>query len=521
MYKLPDYLWPPQARGIRETMDLLAQDKSVCLYGPTGSGKTTMATELFKWIASMGGTGAFYLNRKLLIPQTAARFRQAGLHFGIRAADYEDCYDYYAPFQICSADTERARVFKKQVWPFRPAWLTIVDEAHIQKSRIMAEILKRMRDEGGKVVLLTATPIGLSRWVDELVVSGTMQEYRECKAIVPAKCFSLKQPDMSKVERNLTGEFVMDGEKKRIYTQTIVDDVLVSWRKHNPDARPSLLYAPDVAGSVWFADQFQRQGVNWAHVDATDCVVDGLRARLTRPMWAEILERFKANDIKGISSKFKLREGLDVPEAYFACLATPIGSLASYLQTIGRILRYSAATPDSVIVCDHGGNYLRHDSPNAQRPWRAWWDLPEHVVSKWHDSRIREKKEKEPIRCPKCGMERRGGIQCLNPACKFIHAKSMREVIMADGTIELKEGNLINPKYYSLRSDTEKKWTDLYFSWKRSKKCKGKSFNQLAGWFAHKNHYHPPRNLPWMPIVDSDWARPIGDVAANQLQGAA
>ncbi len=86
MFTLPDYLWLPQRRGLTKAIQMLEAGKSFCLYGPTGSGKTEMATHLFRWCDYKDLKGKFYLNRKLLIPQALTRFRSAGLHVGVRAA---------------------------------------------------------------------------------------------------------------------------------------------------------------------------------------------------------------------------------------------------------------------------------------------------------------------------------------------------------------------------------------------------------------------------------------------------
>jgi DNA repair protein RadD len=513
VFTLPNHLWTPQSRGVAETMFLLGQGKGVCLYSPTGGGKTEQAIQLLKWAEYLGMGGCFYVNRKLLVGQTAARFAAAGLDFGIRAADYEDQYSLNAPFQICSADTERSRVIERKIWPLHPSGIVIVDEAHIQKSDTMRWLLMEHRERGAMVVLLTATPIGLSKWADELVISGRLQEYRDCKALVPAVVKTIEQPDLSKVKRSATGEYILDGQKRKIYTQSIVGNVIDRWKRYNPDARPTMLYAPGKPESVWITEQFTKAGVNWCHVDATDAVVDGERYTLNRTIWDDILARYKAGDIKGLSSRFKLREGIDVPATYHCILATPIGSLASYLQTVGRVLRYSTETPDHVIVTDHGGNYLRHGSPNHDRDWKSWWSLPEHAVSEMQVNNIRDGKTPEPIRCPQCEGERSGGRKC--PHCGYEHEKSKRHVLMEDGRMVERDGHLIPPRRVLRKPDTSDLWDKMYWGF-RKKKVR-KSFAQMYGFFAHEYGYSPPRDLPNMPKNQADWFRHVYTVPNQDL----
>jgi len=471
------------------------------------------------WAMSMKLKTIFYLNRTLLLDQTMRRAFEMGLPIGVRAAGYDDYYDWSAPIQIASTDTEFARVHTRKIWERFKAALVIVDELHLQKRAKMQAIIDGHKLDGAVVVGMTATPIDVGHMADELVVSGTLQEYRDCKALVPAIVKGIEHPDLSKVKRNATGEFVLDGQRRRIYTQSIIANVIDRWKKYNPDARPTLAYWPGVAESVWGTQQFVDAGVSWAHIDATDAVVDGGRTKLTRSVWRDLTERFKAGDIKGISSRFKAREGLDFPFAYHAIFATPIGSLASYLQTVGRVLRYSEETPDMALVTDHGGAYLYHGSPNHDRDWRAWWGLPESVVSKSHTNSIKERKEREPIRCPQCEGERLRGSKC--PFCGFEHEKSVRKVVFEDGSFKTYEReHFIKPRNRQSRHNTAKLWSGLIHGHLRKVargKSEGTTFAQMEAWFYRENHYYPPRDIPMMPKNEWDWHRKIHMVGVEGL----
>jgi superfamily II DNA or RNA helicase len=323
---------------------------------------------------------------------------------------------------------------------------------------------------------------------------------------------SIEQPDLNKIKRNKTGEYMLNGKKRRIYTQSIVGNVIDRWKKYNPDARPTSLYAPGVAESRWLTEKFNEVGIPWAHVDATDCVMDGKQTKLSRERWDELFERWKDGNIKGLSSRFKLREGIDLPELYYCILATPIGSLCSYLQTVGRVLRYSEATPDAVIVQDHGGNYWRHGSPNHDRPWDEWWNLSEHAVSSQFQDTVQQRLRPEPIRCPQCEMERAGGSKC--PGCGFEHRKSSRVVIQESGHMREMEGELIKPRVTRQFNDTQDKWTRMYWGFRKNT---DRTFNQMEAWFFHEHHYYPPRALNYMPTNPSDWYRKVSDVSKDQL----
>jgi DNA repair protein RadD len=525
-FTLATHLWPPQRRGLEQTITMLDDGKDLCLYGPTGSGKTVQASELARWATYQGMGTCFYVNRKLLVSQTLDRFRAAGLDVAVRAAEYEDQYDPHAKVQICSADTERARVMgDKAVWNFHDAGLVIVDESHIQKADTMQKIVAAHRAKGARIVLLTATPIGISHMVNDLVISGTMQEYRDCKALVLATVRSIEQPDMSKVKRNETGEFILDGQKKKIYTQSIIANVLDRWKRYNPDARPTMAYWPGKPESAWGTKQFTDIGVPFCHVDAVDAVLPewkvlagvrtlvARRTKLTRTLWQEILDKYRAGEITGLSSRFKLREGIDVPFTYHVILATPIGSMASFVQTVGRVLRYSPETPDGVIITDHGGNYWRHGSPNADRPWREWWTMSEGHISQMKERGIKEHGEKEPIRCPQCEGERLGGSKC--PHCGFEHPKSQRHVRYEDGTMKVVDGPLIKPTRTQLRDTTADDWARMF--WGFRKKKVGQTFAQMEAYFTHTHGYHPRRDVPFMPKNKETWVQVVHKVDFKDL----
>lgn len=512
-YELPAHLWPPQRRGLLETIRLIEQGQDVCLYAPTGGGKTEVAKQLAGYALDRQQRLGFMVNRRLLIPQTVEKFRADRLPVAIRAADYEDEFDSTAPVQVCSADTERSRVYDRKIWEPLDVDIMVVDEAHLQRTGTMRRLIDDHHAHGGKVVLLTATPIGLSDWADTLVVSGSLSEYRDCGALVPAVFRSIEQPDLKKVKRNKTGEFVIDGKLRMIYTQTIIGHVIERWVKYADDGI-TFAYWPGVPESVWGTEQFRKAGIEWAHVDATDAVVEGQRAKLTRGLWQEIQERLKDRSIKGISSRFKLREGVDLPEMSCCILATPIGSLASYIQTVGRVLRYSTATPDKVLVIDHGGNYLRHGSPNHDRAWQDWWTMPENAVSTIHMERIRNNQAPEPIRCPQCEGERIGGFRC--PHCGFEHQKSRRHVVMESGKMVVRDGDVVKRKLVRKKPDTAEKWRRLVLSCHRYKKKR--TFLQLEAWFNHEYHYYPPRDIPLMPKRPEDFCRSVATIPISHLR---
>ena len=513
---LPDFLWAPQRRAISQVISDLDSCDSICVQSPTGSGKSTMAAMIMRWAESKNLRTIFYVNRRLLIPQIAKTLRVYGIRAGIRAADYDYEFDSSLSHQVASVQTDYARCIDSDRWePYR-ADLMIVDEAHIQKGKMLDSLRKYAK----QVVGFSATPVNLKGMFDHLVVAGTLEEFRSCKALVPCVVKGIEGPDMRKVKRNAVGEYLMDGTMRKRYTQTIVGSVYENWRRFNPDARPTLLYAPGVSDSIYLTREFRKKGVNWAHIDGTDMIVDGRRVPRSHQVWSEVQSRFKGGDIKGISSRFVLREAVDLPYAYHAILATPVGSVASYVQIVGRILRYSPETPDQVLVTDHGGNYITHGSPNAERPWARWFSMSEYRASIERDEQIKSRKKSEPIRCPYCFTERSKGSRCPDPpyGCGAESPRSQRVVIQANGDLVTVDcGNAVKKHREVRRPDTAKLWERLF--WGYRKKGVDKSFRQLRAYFHYLHGYRPPENLPYMPKTAEGWYMKPKDIPMDQLYG--
>ena len=523
MFELDDGLWGPQRRTLNTVMYELNEGVDwLGLYSPTGSGKTRMAMELFRWMESEGLGGVFYVNRKLLIPQARDAMITAGLSVGVRAAEYDDLFDEDADFQVASAPTEQKRVYQTGKWQLHqigPGGLVVVDEAHLQKSKVMKNLLYWYRNQGARVVMLTATPINMGGWMEKLIVSGTLAEWRQAGALVPVEPVTVSQPDMRKVKRNAqTGEFTMTAQKKKAFVQHIVGDVVQSYEKLNAEVNgaAAFMYSPDVDSSRWLVRQFNERGHRFIHIDATSCVIDGENYQLSRGLWKEIMGQVKDGTCKGLSSRFKLREGVDIPSASHCIFATPIGSLASYLQSIGRVMRASPSTGKTkAILQDHGGVYHSQGSPNMDRPWDDLWRMKENAASRLHMDKMREKEVKEPIRCPDCGAERNSGRVCWK--CGYESPVGERVVMQEDGTIEKIRGEIIKKPTRQKKADTERLWTQLYYGYKNKKVPQ--SFLQMEAFFYREHGYKPTRDLPFMPRQTILWYEQVHSVPMDQLTG--
>lgn len=487
-------MWPHQQRGIDEYYACRDQFDHVCITSPTGGGKSRMIQEI---IARSRST-TLYTNRKILTGQMIRGFEEQGLYFGVRAAEFKEYFRPNAPVQISSMQTEESRVYKLKRWNLTSPETVIVDEGHMQQGDSVERILADHKAAGAKVVEFTATPVRLSHRCQKLIVAGTNSELRDCGAHVLCHTYEPGTLDFRKLKPTATGEFTEGDVVKKVWTPSIFGHVLTHYHRLNPDRLPCICRCPSVATAVWMAEQFQASDVSAASLDGEEIVINGERIRSDQAAREDLMRRFDSGEINVITFRDVLREAWDFPKLFHLILASPIGSLATYLQVVGRLLRAHPSL-DRVILQDHGGNFLRHGSPNSNRDWHDLWQIPPAIIAGERIEQIREKKTEEPIVCPQCFASRLAGPRCHH--CGYQSPKKSRQIIQHDGTLKLVEGDVFKPHRIKVKPDTAKVWESYYFRARRA----GMSFRQARALFFLEQHYYPPTDLPMMPVASRDW----------------
>lgn len=504
--------WAHQISGVADVKESIANGvMRVCLTSPTGGGKSVMICDLIDFCIENDWPAILYTNRRLLTEQLMRTLSSRGISYGVRAAGFGAEMDRDAPIQISSIQTEDARVWKSQKWMAHKAKMAIFDEAHLQKGATHVRQMELHLRGGAAIVGVTATPVALSGLYDNLVVAGVNSDLRKCGALVPCHVVAPNEMDTRRlVRREKTGEFSIGEIRKQIWSQAIVGSVIEHWKGCNPDARPAILFAPGVDEAIECAQAYEKIGVPAASIDGNKVYFRGEYFDSDRQARDDCIAMLRDGRIKVLCNRFVMREGIDIPELYHGILATPFGSVQSYVQTVGRILRYHPTTPD-VILQDHGGNWWRHGSPNADRDWSGVWGLSDYQIVNQRLDKLRNKEEPEPIRCPKCATIRRSGAVCH--ICGHCHRDSKRTLIQRDGRLINVTGDILKEKKIKVCPENEKLWKAIYYRMLRS----GKTFKQAEGLFFHENRYWPPRDLPLMPTNPLDWSRRIKDVPRESL----
>lgn len=505
----------PQVTGVTALLSALDSGaKRIVFVSPTGTGKTLMAGYCINDRMNKDQRVDLRTYRRLLLNQLSGEMDKFGIPHGVQAAGMERHADETQLVQLVMTQTELSRIKRKRISTTSNPQVVLIDEAHNQLGGASGDEIERLVNAGTQVVFVTATPVGDFRSDDVLIEAGKNSEFRKLGLLLPCKVFAPDEPAKAlQLKPTKTGEFREGDVVKAIMSPTIFGRVLEWYQRLNPERLPAILFGPGVKESVWFAEQFHAAGIRAAHIDGDKVWIDGETHTKTQSLVDEIKRESENGTIPVVCNRFVLREGLDWPHLYHAILATCFGSLTAYLQSIGRLLR---AYPgyDSVIMQDHGGNFHRPSlgSPNADRIWTLGWDAARYAQE--HRQRLEQKKDSEPIVCPKCGAVRMKGPTCVS--CGHTSDIKGRMVVQTDGSLRFVTGDIYNAPVVVKRDNTEKLWESLYWAAKNSKRS-NLTFGQLYGIFIKDHHYYPPKTLPCMPRESVDWHSRVKDLKWDGL----
>lgn len=501
--------WPNQRRAFDGAIDAMARGvKRLCITSPTGSGKTLTMTDLIEWAVQNRKPVALYTQRRMLYDQTCRVLDKAGIRYGKRASGHSP--NLIQDVQICMTQTELSRVYKQQSRGLHDAALVLIDEAHQHCGPTFQRIFTDHTTALAMIVGFTATPLDLSGY-DELLVAGWMSECLKIGALVKPETYAPDEPDLRHIKNYVVGRELTEKENvKSIMRPGVFGRVLVAYKKHNPGGKPTLLFGPDVAGSLFFAQEFCKAGIRAAHIDGEQIWIDGTFYSADDEARAELAKQSKSGEIKVVCNRFVLREGIDWPWIEVGCFATVFGALTSFLQSGGRLLRASPGKTKCVIL-DHGGNWHRHGSLAVDRNWKL--GMTNQRVGSERAEALREKKEPEPITCPECGKVRQSGPRC--PACGFEAQRRSRFVIQIDGSLKRVDGEIYKPRRVKMLPTTQKLWNTMFYRAKSQKW--NATFRQAEAKFFLENHYYPPKTLQFMPKNPEDWYRKVSEVPREAL----
>lgn len=331
-------LRPHQVKAIDMVRQSLGKgNRRVVMQGPTGFGKTLVASKIIDLARAKGNRVIFTAPAISLIDQTVTAFEREGVTgIGVMQANHPRT-DRFAPVQVASVQTLARREIPD-------ASLVIVDECHI-RSQVIEDLMDERRDIF--FVGLSATPwargMGL-RWQD-LVIPTTIGELIDQGYLSQFVAYAPDVPDLSGVKVK-AGEFVESGLEAVMGEAKLLGSVVETWLAKGEN-RPTLCFAVNRKHAADLRASFERQGIATGYVDAMTDMVE--RERINR--------QFRHGEIKVICSVRTMTTGVDLP---VSCIidAAPTQSEMLHVQKIGRGLRVNPGTEDCLIL-DHAGNSIR------------------------------------------------------------------------------------------------------------------------------------------------------------------
>ena len=414
-------LRPYQTDAIQQARDRIkAGRRAPLLVAPTGAGKSAIGGAIVVAHLAQSPTNRVLVvaHRRELISQMARTFIRMGVPM-IEVG--EICPDVRprpsARVQVASTQTLRAR----NLLP--PATLIVFDEAHHYSSDDWHELTKGY--PGVVRVGLTATPMrsdgrGMSPAFDSLVVVSTIKELTALGYLVPCRviaCKPLKRPNMS---------------------HSPVDAYLA----HAKGMR-TVVFADFVVNAEKFAAEFREKGI--------DAVV--IHGELTSADRESSLRAHTRGAV--LVNCMVLTEGWDSPETSCCILARGCGSVGTYLQIVGRVLRTAPGKTEALLIDLTGRSFEDHGPPDSDR------------VYSLTGKGIRKKDDEEDFGkpCPVCGQP----IEPDEPCAVCGH------VIASASTVEEPSytGDELSERYAGKRSEDDEKRIDTLARWYAEAKARG------------------------------------------------
>lgn len=391
-----------QARDVDRVRDSLRRgNRSVVFVGPTGYGKTNIATRMIRAAREKYQDVAFIAPRRELVYQTSARIDSKGMPYGIVMSGEEPWSA--EPIQVASVDTLHARAFRSNRMAIPPAGLVLIDECHVGVGGKAQSIIDHYRESGARIVGLTATParsdgVGLGAIYDDMVEGPNIRELIDMGYLVQPIHFRGASADVEGVDER-AGDYVAKQLDDRVRDPVLVGEVVSNWHRLASD-RQTFVFCHNRAHSRHLCEEFRKTGVNAVHLDGDT----------PKPERQAIMDGLYRNEIQVVCNVEVYTYGVDVPPVSCIVMARPTKSIARYLQAAGRGLRTSPETlKENCYVLDHAGVTRDCGFVDDVQPWSL--DGKERIQDRKEKP---EKKEPKELECPKCSTVFRAAKECPN-----------------------------------------------------------------------------------------------------------
>jgi superfamily II DNA or RNA helicase len=321
-------LRPYQIESVNKILTELEKTDSVLLQMPTGTGKTTIFSEIIKkWSIDVypGKRILVLVHRKELVTQIIDRFKQ----FGILAGRIQAGHNANLLLQIQVGLIQSLN--NPQRLPDNIS-LIVIDEAHHTPSKSYRKLLNHYSSKSLKVLGVTATPYRLSGesfkdLFDKLITSNSISKFIEDGWLSPTKHLATSLPDFSSV-RIRNKEFVEEDLDLILRSEKVMAELIESYKKYGENKK-AIVFALNKSHSKDIVERFIKDGISATFIDSD-----------TPPFERDkIVNSFKLGEFKILCNVNIFTEGFDCPDVEVVQLARPTKSFSLYLQQVGRVMR--------------------------------------------------------------------------------------------------------------------------------------------------------------------------------------
>lgn len=390
--------WPHQDRLHEGCQNAYGKKiKKVIVPAPCGAGKTAMQMRIIENAVDKGYRVAVYSCRIQNTGQLIEQIEKRGIWYGVIAAAFRGRRDIKAPVQVCQMQTVFSR---KKV--FAEADIVLVDEAHQQMSESCLWVLNEHEKKGCKFFIgYTATPVGWKKWYEHLLDAPTYKELLDCKAHLPCRVFAPEIPEAvlgGKLKIQSNGEISSNDDRTLNQAKMLEERVYQDLSIFNPSKLPTIGFGPDVDTCREYVSMGLRRGIPCASIDAERVVLcekqpsgnyEIKHYESTLAMRERAIRGTETGEFTVIWNRFVLREAVDMPFLKHCIITTTMAGLATYLQSVGRVLRYFKGYHECTVQ-DHSGSVYLHGYPNMEG---RNWHLPE--LADPESAKSKDKKNKE------------------------------------------------------------------------------------------------------------------------------
>jgi superfamily II DNA or RNA helicase len=343
-----------QIEGIRKIFEAWdpkrSNLKNVLFQMPTGTGKTTVFSEIVRKAHAKKKFVLIVVHRTELVDQIADRLQSFEVSVGIISSGNKAEPD--KAVQVATIQT-----LSKRNYP--PADIVIIDECHHSKAATYKKLWEIYPD--ARFLGVTATPIringeGFDDLFQTLIPLGKLSYFITEGYLAKMKHLVCGIPDLSRVKQRMK-DYDLQMLKNVMLDNTIMANLISSYKKY-ADGKKTIVFAVDIEHSKNIVERYLEAGIPSAHLDANT----------PKNERKSTLEKFKNGEILLLSNVDIVSEGFDVPDCEAVQLARPTKSLVLYLQQVGRCMR---PAPNKVygIVLDNAGLWLEHGISYIDRDW--------------------------------------------------------------------------------------------------------------------------------------------------------